>query len=107
MIISLSVISFLNELQLICLYTSCNISTSKNIQKYDQNMNTRNRHMFIHIYRNPKTLEIVSGTKLFITLLSLRFFDMRRERDTISYYADCLYIVSSRFTDSTNARHIS
>ena len=29
---------------------------------------------------NPKTLKIGSGTKLFITFLSLRFFDMRRER---------------------------
>ena len=30
--------------------------------------------------RNPEIHEIRSGTKLFITFLSLRFFDMRRER---------------------------
>ena len=37
--------------------------------------------MFIrHIYIYPKTLEIGSGTKLFITFLSLRFCDMRKER---------------------------
>ena len=36
--------------------------------------------MFIYIYRNPKKPEIGSGTKLFITFLSLRFFDMQRER---------------------------
>ena len=36
------------------------------------------------------TLFFSSGTKLFITFLSLRFFDMRRERErrTISFYAD-------------------
>ena len=42
----------------------------------------------LYAYRNPKTLEIGSGTKLFITFLSLRFFGMRRERDTVSFYAD-------------------
>ena len=36
--------------------------------------------MFIRIYRNPKTLEIGSGTKLLFTFLSLRFLDMIRER---------------------------
>ena len=39
--------------------------------------------MFIecsYAYRNTKTLEIGSGTKLLFTFLSLRFFDMRRER---------------------------
>ena len=36
--------------------------------------------MFIIIYRNLKTLKIGSGIKLFITFLSLRFFDMRRGR---------------------------
>ena len=41
--------------------------------------------MFIYAYRNPKTLEIGSGTKLLFTFLSLRFFDMRRERHTIFF----------------------
>ena len=50
--------------------------------------------MFItHIHRNPKTPETLddsfgSGTKLSFTFLSLRFFDTRRERDTISFYGD-------------------
>ena len=35
--------------------------------------------MFINIYRNPKTLEIGSSTKLLFTFLNLRFSDMRRE----------------------------
>ena len=40
-----------------------------------------------HSYRNPKTLETLDdslgpGTKLLFTFLSLRFFDMKRERDT-------------------------
>ena len=35
--------------------------------------------IFIRIYESEKH-EIGSGTKLFITFLSLRFFDMRRER---------------------------
>ena len=54
-------------------------------------MNTWNRHirkMFtnVHKHRNPKNtqntwqLSFGSGTKLLFTFLSLRFFDMRRER---------------------------
>ena len=34
---------------------------------------------------NPEMHEIVSGTKHFITFLSLRFFDMRRERHNFFY----------------------
>ena len=37
---------------------------------------------------NPEIYEIGSGTKLLFTFLSLRFFDMKRERHTISFYAD-------------------
>ena len=52
--------------------TQCNIYRSKNIPTQ------------IWIYEidkgNPEIHEIGSGTKLFITFLSLRFFDMRRER---------------------------
>ena len=51
-----------------------NISTSKNTTKIFTCIKRS------YAYRNPKTLEIVSGTRLFITFLSLRFFDMRRER---------------------------
>ena len=50
---------------------------------YDLDTNMWNRHMFIecsYVYRNPKNTKIGSGTKHFITFLSLRFFDMRRER---------------------------
>ena len=47
----------------------CNIYWSKNTTKI--------REMFI---RNPEIYEIGSGTKLLITFLSLRFFDMRRVR---------------------------
>ncbi len=43
--------------------------------------------MSINIYRNPKTLEIGSGTKLLFTLLSLKVF-RHEERETISFYAD-------------------
>ena len=44
---------------------------------------TKIREMYIrsYAYRNPKTLEIGSGTKFLFTFLSLRFSDMR-ERDT-------------------------
>ena len=43
----------------------------------------RIRKTFTNIHKhNPKTLEIGSVTKIFITFLSLRFFDMRRERHT-------------------------
>ena len=49
-------------------------------------------NMWNSLKESRKTYEIGSGTKLFITFLSLRFFDMRRERererDTISFYAD-------------------
>ena len=65
-------------------------STSKNIRPtyvyvkctYSYGYGKRSQ-MFIscsYAYRNPKTLEIGSGTKLLFTFLSLRFFDMRRER---------------------------
>ena len=47
----------------------CNISTSKNTTKI--------RELYIS---NPEKHEIGSGRKLFITFLSLRFFDMRREK---------------------------
>ena len=47
---------------------------------------THSMFVNVHKHRNPKTLETLttlffgSGTKLFITFLSLRFFNMRRER---------------------------
>ena len=53
--------------------------------------------------RNTWRLSFGSGTKLLFTFLSLSF-PTWGERDTISYSADCSYIVSSQLTDSTNAR---
>ena len=44
------------------------------IRDTNQDMHTSYR------YGNPKTLEIGSGRKLFITFLSLRSFNVRRER---------------------------
>ena len=44
--------------------------------------------MFITHIEIQKTREIGSGTKLLFTFLSLRSSDMRRERHTISFYAD-------------------
>ena len=43
--------------------------------------------MFLRVLESEKH-EIGSGTKLLFTFLNLRFFDTRRERDTISFYAD-------------------
>ena len=45
-----------------------------------RNIQTRKTFTNVHKHCNPKKHEICSGTKLFITFLSLRFFDMRRER---------------------------
>ena len=65
--------------------------------------------MFIHIgIRQTRNTDdfLGSGTKLLFTFLSIKFSDMRRERerDIISYSTDCSYIVSSQLIDSTSAR---
>ena len=51
------------------------------VQKYTTTIRTRKLYI-----RNPEIYEIGSSTKLFITFLSLRFFDMRRERDTYNFF---------------------
>ena len=66
----------------------CRFVIFKGPKIYNQHTNTWNRQMFIPIQKRFtmfikiriwKTREIGSGTKLFITFLSLRFFDMRRK----------------------------
>ena len=53
--------------------------------------------MFINIYRNPKNTKHLwlfffgSGTKLSFTFMSLRFFDMRRERETHNFFLCWLF----------------
>ena len=61
------------------MFCICNIFTLKNTTKI------REMHICSYAYRNQKTLETLdnflgSGTKLFITFLSLSFFGIRRER---------------------------
>ena len=53
------------------------------------------------MHRNPEIHKIGSGTKHFITFLSL-FFDMRRERDIISFYADFSIWPPPRVTPAAN-----
>ena len=53
----------------------------------------KNVHKCSYAYRNQKTLETLDDSLLvqvrnLFTFLSLRFFDMRRERGTVSFYAD-------------------
>ena len=53
---------------------------------YDQDTNTWHREP--ENTRNTWRLSFGSGTKLLFTFLSSRFFDLGRESDTISFYAD-------------------
>ena len=51
----------------------------------------RIRKTFTNVYKHigiRKHSKLVQGTKLLFTFLSSRFFDMRRERHTISFYVD-------------------
>ena len=51
--------------------------------------NVHNIHTHIGIRKTRNTYDSLGpGTKYSFTFLSLRFFDMRRERHTISFYAD-------------------
>ena len=52
-------------------------------QKYDHGINMWNRQRESENTRNTDD-SLSSGTKLFISFLSLRFFDMRRERQFLS-----------------------
>ena len=61
---------------LMMLYNRCNIY----VQKYDQDMNTWNVYRESENTQNTWRLALGSGTKLLFTFLSLRFFDMKRER---------------------------
>ena len=47
--------------------------------------------MFINISEKHEKHEIGSGTKLLFTFLSLRFFDMRRERHTHNFFLSWLF----------------
>ena len=69
--------AFFLRLELSTQQTFCNIYY---VQKYDQDMNMGNRHWESRNIRNTQRFSFGSGTKLFITFLSLRLFDMRRER---------------------------
>ena len=56
-----------------------------------------------YAYRNPKNTKLVQVRNFYLPFW-VQGFPTWGERDTISYYADCSYIVSSQLTDSTNAR---
>ena len=83
------VLMFLEDLQAVFVFMFpweyCKINR---VQKYDQDIiceidifiQIQKTFRNVYNHRNLKTLEIGSGTKLFITFLSLRFFNMRRER---------------------------
>ena len=88
--IYIDVISFIRDFtssEVTLFHVQCTLMET-NIVK--SNGSTRSTKIWIRetYIGNPEIYEIGSGTKLFITFLSLRFFDMRRERHTISFYAD-------------------
>ena len=57
------------------------------MKKYDQDIHMHKTFIvFIRVWESEK-YEIDSSTKHFITILNLRFSDMSREREKISFYA--------------------
>ena len=77
------------QIRSFCIRSFCYIARSKNTAKI------RTREIYIG---NPEKHEIGSGTKLLFTFLSLRFFDMRKERH--NFFNKC----AAHFADSNWSR---